>query len=58
MIGQNTINVERSDLIFLLRAIDSAYAEVEAAVSDGDVDESVVLDLEDALELVKEYLDK
>ena len=50
------IEVDRSDLIFINRAMDSAFAELEAAVADGSVDESVLIDLEDALLVIKDYL--
>jgi hypothetical protein len=57
MIGKEEYaEVLRSDLIFLQRVLDTAFAELEAAVADGDVDESVVIDMDEAMSLVKGYL--
>lgn len=53
---KDIIEVNKSDLVFLHRALDTAFAEVEAAVADGDVDESVLIDLDDAMNILKEYL--
>jgi hypothetical protein len=44
------------DLRFVLRAIDSASAEIEAAVADGDVDESVQIDLAEAQSIIEDAL--
>lgn len=50
------VEVQRSDLIFLNRVLDTAFSELEAAVADGDVDESVLIDLEEAQNAIKGYL--
>lgn len=52
------VSVTRSDLIFLQRVLDTAFAELEAAVADGDVDESVLIDLDEGIQAVSEYLRK
>lgn len=54
----NNIKVDRTDLIYVNRSIEDAVSELEAAVADGLVDESVLANLEEALEIVDEYLHK
>jgi hypothetical protein len=58
MVSEIEIAVPRSDIIFLHRVIDGAYAELEAAVADGDVDESVLIELDEALNCLKEFLQR
>lgn len=55
---ETTIEVKRSDLIYLQRVMDSAFSELEAGVADGMIDESVLIELDDALSAVREYLDQ
>lgn len=55
MANKDSTDVLNSDLYFIKRAIDSAFAELEAAVADGLVDESVIADLEEALDIIKGY---
>lgn len=40
----------------VLRAIDNALAEIEAGVADGDIDDSVLYELDEAHELIKKAL--
>lgn len=56
MVSEIEISLPRSDLIFLQRVLDTAFSEIEAAVADGDVDESVLIDLDEALGVLKDYL--
>ena len=56
MVSEIEISVPRSDLIFLQRVLDGAYAELEAAVADGDVDQSILIELEEAQHAVEEFL--
>lgn len=58
MVSEVEIKVPRSDLIFLQRVLDGAFAEIEAAVADGDVDESILIELDEALAVLKDYLGK
>lgn len=53
---ETIVEVNRSDLIFLQRVIETAMAEIEAMVADGDVKEDVQIDLDESLNLVREYL--
>ena len=50
------IAVSRSDLIAMQRSIEDAYAEVEAGVSDGDIDDSVLSGLAESLDMIEQYL--
>lgn len=50
------VAVNRSDLIFLRRALDGAIPELEAAVADGLVDEAVLIELDSAIDVVDGYL--
>lgn len=50
------LEIERSDLIYIKNAIEGAYAELEAAVKDGLVKDDVLIELEEALDSVKELL--
>lgn len=51
-----SIAVTRSDLIAIQRSIEDAYAEVEAAVGDGDVDDSILFGLGESLDTIEQYL--
>lgn len=50
------VEISKSDLRFILRALDTAMSEVEAAVADGLIDSSVLLDMDSAAEIVKEAI--
>ena len=50
------VEISKSDLRFILRALDTAMSEVEAAVADGLIDSSVLLDMDSATEIVKEAI--
>lgn len=52
----NEVTVTRSDLIFLRRVLDGCFAELEVLVADGDIDESVLAELDEAMNTVQEYL--
>jgi hypothetical protein len=51
------VKVDRSDLIFLHRVIDNVLPELQAAVADGLIDESVLIELDEAFSIVDEYLE-
>ena len=51
-----TITINKSQLLFILDAMDTAMAELEAAVYEGDVDESVTIALDKAASIVKQAL--
>lgn len=53
---QDVVEVTRVNLIYVRRAIDDAIAEIEAAVADGDVDESVLAALDESLHIIEGYL--
>lgn len=53
---QDVVEVQRINLIYVRRAIDDAVAEIEAAVADGDVDESVLSALDESLHIIEGYL--
>jgi len=51
-----TVEITRSDLRFVLRAIDTALPELEAAVHDGLIDESVLIELSEAQDICLQSL--
>jgi len=51
-----TVEVTRSDLVYLRRVLDNTLPEVQAAVADGLIDESILIGLDEAIEIVEEYL--
>lgn len=51
-----TITINKSQLLFILDAMDTAMAELEAAVYEGDVDESVTITLDRATYIIKATL--
>lgn len=53
---KETITINKSQLLFILDAIDSAMAELEAAVYEGDVDETITINLDQALSIIKTTL--
>jgi len=53
---ETVVEVNRSDLIFLQRVLDSCFAEVEAIVREGNEDESILIEIDEALNAVKGYL--
>lgn len=53
---EEVVEVSRINLIYIRRALDDAIAEVEAAVADGDVDESVLSALDESLHIIEGYL--
>lgn len=53
---KETITINKSQLLFILDAIDGAMAELEAAVYEGDVDETVTINLDSALSIIKTAL--
>lgn len=50
------IELEIVDARYVRGAIDNALSELEAAVADGDVDESVLIGLSDAYEIMNTAL--
>jgi hypothetical protein len=54
--NETKIEVKRSDLIFLYRVCDTAFSELEAAVADGLVDESVLIEMDESIKTIKGYL--
>lgn len=46
------MNIEAHELRTIKNAIDTAMSEVEAAVADGDVDESVLYGLDEAMTIL------
>lgn len=50
------IAVTRSDLLAMQRSMEDAYAEIEAGVSDGDIDGSVLDGLAESLDMIEQYL--
>ena len=52
----NKINYDLSGLYYILRSIDGAMAELEAAVADGDVDEVVLIELDTAHSMVQDMI--
>lgn len=53
---QITVEVDRSDLIYIDRLLESAYAIIEAVSKEGDEDDSLMLELDEVSALVKSYL--
>lgn len=51
-----SIAITRSDLIAMQRAMEDAYAEVEAGVGDGDIDDRVLFGLAESLDMIEQYL--
>jgi hypothetical protein len=49
-------DVLTTDLRYIYRAIDTALSEIEAAVADGLVDESVLIELQEAGQIAEGYL--
>jgi hypothetical protein len=50
------VEIRRTDLIYVRRAIDDAIAEVQAGVADGLIDESVLIALDESLNILEGYL--
>lgn len=55
---QIQVAVDRSDLIYLNRVLDSAYSIIEAVAAEGDEDDSLILELDEISAIVKEYLNR
>ncbi len=53
---EEVVETTRADLIYIRRAIDDAVSELEAAVADGLVDESVLIAMDESLNIVEGYL--
>lgn len=51
-----SIVVNKSQLLFILDSIDTAMAELEVVVHEGDVDERVTIGLDKAVSIIKEAL--
>lgn len=56
--AQIQVAVDRSDLIYLNRVLDSAYSIIEAVAAEGDEDDSLILELDEISAIVKEYLNR
>jgi hypothetical protein len=53
---QHEIPVTRSDLIFIHRALDQVRAEIEGEVKDGNIDDAIFMDVEEAQEMIEQWL--
>ena len=53
---ERVVEVERTSLIYVRRAVDDAIAEVQAGVADGLIDESVLIALDESLNILEGYL--
>ncbi len=51
-----SVELDLVDVRYVRSAIDDALSELEAAVADGDVDESILIGLSDAYEIVNTAL--
>ena len=50
------IPVSRRDLKRMFDALDTARAEIEAGVADGDIDDRVLAEADEACDLIETYL--
>lgn len=53
-----TIPVKLSDLRRFYKAMDDAASEIEAAVHDGDVDDSILEEMRESLDVMEQMLNE
>ena len=56
MLEKGEIPVTKADLIYFHRTLDDAHSELEAAVSDGLVDDSITIAMATAIDMLEQYI--
>lgn len=52
----DTVTITKSDLRYILRSLDTGMSEIEAAVADGLIDSSVLIDMDSASNILQDAL--
>ena len=52
----DTVTITKSDLRYILRSLDTGMSEIEAAVADGLLDSSVLIDMDSASNILQDAL--